>query len=441
MGGFDQNLDSDPGSSNYYLSPTGDLTFSQYLSGAQRQGKHTAYVRAWSGDKSQSALYTSGWYGYDALPPTVAITSGQSSGSTFTSSQSIAFHVSDPDSGLAGWSAAWDSDPGQKQSSASDGSLVLPAGTHTLHVHAWDNVGNSKDWSFGPFTYQPAQTQSGWKAISISTAANGDAMLLWTKPDGSATFGDANRGDDFPYGSVYGPYSGWTARKIAAAPNGVTDIFWTNSNGSASYWTVHTSGAITYSPSYGPYNGWTPKDFAEAPDGSVRLLWTNASNAASYWTIASNGSIAYSPVYGPYAGWTATNASAAPGGITQILWANINGAASYWTVSSNRNVAYSPSYGPYNGWQCAAIGIGGDGKTRLQWNSGGSTSFWTIDMYGYVSYSPAWGPFSGWSPTGFVIAPDGSARLLWDNTNGAASTWAIMPRSYDVYYGPTLGPY
>lgn len=281
---------------------------------------------------------------------------------------------------------------------------------------------------------------SNWSATSISAAADGSNRLLWSQPNGAASFWTINSTGSIKYSATFGPYAGWRATKIVAMANGGTDIFWTGLSGIASYWQVSANGAITYSPTYGPYSGWYPADFDAASDGTVRLLWINSNGSASYWNIGANGAIKFSPTYGPNSGWTANSISAASGGVTRILWTGINSEASYWTIPATGKIAYSPIYGPYTGWRCAAIGVGSDGSARLQWNNGDSTSFWTINGSGGIAYSPVWGPFAGWSPEGFAVAPDNSVRLLWGQSNGAASFWTVGANG-KISYSPTFGPY
>lgn len=166
MGGMSQSWDSDINDNDpaFPNSNSGYLLFS-YLTDNQREGTHIAKVRTWSGDRTQHADYSIGWFGYDASAPTVSITSGQSNGATYGTPQTLSFHISDPLSGISAWGAAWDSDPGQ-QNSSSDGSLDLPQGTHTLHVHTWDNVGNEHDWTFGPFTYSTEPPSINWSGLA-----------------------------------------------------------------------------------------------------------------------------------------------------------------------------------------------------------------------------------------------------------------------------------
>ena len=189
MGGFSQSWDHDD-DSNLSTSPRfpgsrgGYATFG-YIN-SNPEGLHTLFVRVWSGDGSRSQDYASGQYGYDASAPTVIVTSGQTASTTYTSPQKLVYHIADLYSGIAQWGQAWDSDPGP-QFSTSDGSLDLPAGTHTLHVHTWDNVGNNHDYTFGPFTYTPPVVVPSFTGIAsaspASIAAGGATTIQATVTD------------------------------------------------------------------------------------------------------------------------------------------------------------------------------------------------------------------------------------------------------------------
>lgn len=284
-------------------------------------------------------------------------------------------------------------------------------------------------------------SSASWQTTSISVGADSKIRLLWTKPDGTASFWSLPSGGKISYSPTYGPFAGWAARKIAPGAGGATEIYWNSSSGAASHWTVSPSGAAVHSPTWGPYSGWTPTDFAANGDGTARLLWTNANGGASVWTIDAGGHVTYGLTYGPYDGWSAAHIAAAPGGATRLLWTNTNGSASVWSIAASGAATYSPTFGPFTGWTCASIGVAGDGKTRLQWNNtSGATSFWTLAANNSVTYSPVWGPFTGWSPTDFAVAPDSTVRLLWDDPSGAASFWTVAPNN-SLGFSPTYGPF
>jgi len=154
-----------------FSSNGGYFTFGG-LSDSARQGKHYAYVKAWSSNGGQSSIASSGWYGFDNQAPTVTITSGHTNGSTYSTQQQVKWDISDPDSGIYKWGQAWDSDPPQQYDS-SDGWLYLPLGTHTLHVHTWDNAGNDHDWTFGPFTYKSGTLLRGQGESTVHLVQDG----------------------------------------------------------------------------------------------------------------------------------------------------------------------------------------------------------------------------------------------------------------------------
>jgi hypothetical protein len=115
------------------------------------------------------------WNMPEASPPTVNI-SGPAT-NTYLNSGSLSWTTSDngsPPSGVSGWTAKWDSDPGDPSSHATpgagdsfysgpasahgstSGSAALSSageGCHTLFVRAWDNIGESAVNSYGPVCY------------------------------------------------------------------------------------------------------------------------------------------------------------------------------------------------------------------------------------------------------------------------------------------------
>ena len=186
---WDHDDDNNLGTSPQFPGSHGGYATFGYING-NPEGLHTLFVRVWSGDGSRSQDYASGQYGYDASAPTVNITSGQTAGTTYTSPQKLVHHIADPYSGVAQWGQAWDSDPGP-QFSTSDGSLDLPVGTHTLHVHTWDKVGNNHDYTFGPFTYTPPAVAPSFIGIAsaspASIAAGGATTIQATVTDTGGT--------------------------------------------------------------------------------------------------------------------------------------------------------------------------------------------------------------------------------------------------------------
>ncbi|OIO90663.1 MAG: hypothetical protein AUJ92_18235 [Armatimonadetes bacterium CG2_30_59_28] len=161
--GFHQRWDeTTPTDDNVLQSSTGSLSLGQHPT--LTNGWHTAHVRGRDNAGNTSDDRTSGQYGFDGSPPTVTITSGHVNGGTYNSPGPVTWSLADPHSGVKGFGQAWDSVP-PYQFNTDTGWLDLPEGTHTLHVHAWDNAGNDKDWTW-TFTYQPQGT------LSVTTISN-----------------------------------------------------------------------------------------------------------------------------------------------------------------------------------------------------------------------------------------------------------------------------
>ncbi len=201
--GFGQAWNADP--EYQFASTSGYLTLS-YLPSGQQEGQHTAHVHAWdnAGNNSDN---TKGWYGCDLTAPEVTITGGPPVGVWQRSSQRISWHVSDNLSGVRGFGQAWDSDPGF-QYNATDGWFDMPEGSHTLHVHTWDNTdnargdaGNHQDRTFGPYLLDTvAPTISNVGGPSTSQWYGTPQTVTWNAAD--ATSGIASSTLQWDTGAV-----------------------------------------------------------------------------------------------------------------------------------------------------------------------------------------------------------------------------------------------
>lgn len=163
----------DPGAgSEVFTSEGGYLTLGQHSDPYLTEGWHTAHVRACDQAGNWTEDITSGPYGFDETPPTATTTSGHQAGSTYSTAQRIEWKIGGEDgrSGVQGFAYAWDATPPSMQNNGTTGGADLPEGTHHLHVRAWDNAGNDKDWVFGPFTYQP----NGWIAVTVDANSSVD---------------------------------------------------------------------------------------------------------------------------------------------------------------------------------------------------------------------------------------------------------------------------
>ena len=176
----------------------------------------TGYDRAtgWGSiNMLQLAWAMSYWTVAEASAPTVTL-SGPAT-NTWLPSGSISWSVADnggaySPSGVAGWTAGWDADPGNPTShstpgsgdsfytgpasahGSTSGSTSLLTGCHRLYVRAWDNIGESAVNSYGPVCYDPiapstpvgglatfvkgTQVNNGKVPVRISWGASTDSL-------------------------------------------------------------------------------------------------------------------------------------------------------------------------------------------------------------------------------------------------------------------------
>ncbi|MBV9872003.1 MAG: hypothetical protein JO214_15415 [Frankiaceae bacterium] len=180
------------------------------------------------------------WNMPEASPPTIAFSGPSTSG--WVNSGTIGWTVTDqgsPASGVAGYTAQWDSDPGDQSSEptpghgatwydgpasahgATSGSTSAINGCHTLYVRAWDNIGESAVNSYGPVcldtTAPAAPTLSKPSFVTGSQLVNGKipvhvtfntsdsqsgvgSSLVWHNTDGGAYVQDATvSGNSYDY--------------------------------------------------------------------------------------------------------------------------------------------------------------------------------------------------------------------------------------------------
>ncbi|MBO0863802.1 MAG: hypothetical protein J2P16_01870 [Mycobacterium sp.] len=151
------------------------------------------------------------WSMPEASPPTVSI-SGPAT-NTYFNSGTLSWSITDngnPPSGVSGWTASWDSDPGDPSNESTPGagnsfysgpasahgsttgSLPLSSagqGCHTLFVRAWDNIGESAVNSYGPVCYDGTAptvtpgTEQFVKGSQISTSNKIPVKVSWSASD------------------------------------------------------------------------------------------------------------------------------------------------------------------------------------------------------------------------------------------------------------------
>ncbi|MGI4789344.1 MAG: hypothetical protein ACRYFS_10905 [Janthinobacterium lividum] len=475
-----QNWDSDPGGNSPQIPGSqGGYLAMGYLPDSTRQGKHTAFVRAWNGNNTQSVVASSGWYGYDAAPPTVTITSAQTQGSTYNSPQTITWHIDDPDSGIKSWAQGWDSDPGDSTYATTDGNLDVPIGTHTLHIHAVDNVGNDKDWTFGPYTYT-TQTQVGQKSDSsidqrfvdcynrvgasvigsvlnnnfVHTAVgngSGDGLAQdFVDGDGAKDIIIAKDGAVKAYDVSGNTWIWYSAQNFASGPIGFPngDLQQLSTSGTA-FDTIGTAqtfeGGWVYDSKYGTYKipqailsglplpmliriingtfGFPTSNEQAAPNSPQGTIGTavNFENGAIYHTTKYGIHGVYAAIYQQYV------AAGSSGG-------------KYGFPTSD---PYSYVGGTRQDFEAGSLTSGVNISTHLLWNNtSGQASVWNMADANPAATCLVYGPYAGWKAVALAEGPDGHVRLIWDNADGRVSVWNLSdanPAATCMIYGPYGG--
>ena len=173
----------------------------------------------------QMAWANNYWNMPEASPPSISMSGPSTSG--WVNGGTISWSIVDqgsPASGVSGYTANWDSDPGDQASEATpgagasyysgpasahgatSGSTGLLTGCHTLYVRAWDNIGESAVNHYGPVCYDntaPTMTKvptlrfkkggimgaGGTAPITVSwnatdTLSGIDHYLVWQDTDG-----------------------------------------------------------------------------------------------------------------------------------------------------------------------------------------------------------------------------------------------------------------
>jgi len=137
------------------------------------------------------------WNMPEASPPSVNFSGPSTSG--WVNGGTISWSVTDngsPASGVSGYTAEWDSDPGDPSSANtpgsgssfysgpastnSSGSTGLAVGCHTLYVRAWDNIGESAVNTYGPVCYDnvaPTITKKTTIKLTNNTQVGADGSV------------------------------------------------------------------------------------------------------------------------------------------------------------------------------------------------------------------------------------------------------------------------
>jgi hypothetical protein len=154
--------------------------------------------------------------GFDAIgtPPIVSFGPAPATNQWYNTDQTVNFTVGNAPMGVAGFTAAWDIDPGDPKAHATPGSgdpfwdgpqvpngttgsfslVAAGLGCHTGYVESWDNTGTNGGNSYGPICYDnilPVSTcgvaDGLWHATDVAIPCNASDV-----PSGLANPGDAN---------------------------------------------------------------------------------------------------------------------------------------------------------------------------------------------------------------------------------------------------------
>jgi hypothetical protein len=159
--------------------------------------------------------------GVDTTPPSVSITQQPTIGAWYNTDQTIAWTISDSESGVRGHKLAWDQNPpGGSEIASASGSANLSSagqGQHTLYIQAWDNAVN-------PSAVVPV----GWLGYDTVAPAN----PTFTSPGCTVTNGvwqntcaDAN--------------FTWSGASDATSSAAGYEVYWgTDPNGTGALWST-----------------------------------------------------------------------------------------------------------------------------------------------------------------------------------------------------------
>jgi hypothetical protein len=301
--------------------------------------------------------------------------SGASTGVWYNTDQTVFFSLTDtetdglPVTGVAGYSQAWDVDPGDPFSestpgsgnsfysgaqvlNSSSGSLDLAAagqGCHTANVRGWDNTGFSSDQTSGPYCYDtiaPSTTASLSGTLSGSTYISPVKVTLTATDNASgvaATYYQVNGGGQATYS---GPFTVSSLGTDSVTFHSV-DIAGNIEGSHTVNFTIHATTATSVVSSLNPSvfgqnvkftatvtsGSGTPTGSVTFKDGGSTIGSGSLSGGTASFTTSTLGGGAHSitAVYGGLSNW---NGSSSPG-LTQ----NVNKAASATAEISSLNPA------------------------------------------------------------------------------------------------------
>jgi hypothetical protein len=187
--------------------------------------------------------------------------------------------------------------------------------------------------------------------------------------------------------------------------------------------------------------------------GNSSSLPAGASDGAP-WADINGTPRALQPGLGAYAYssqqsyWSAASVSTGGDGFSRVLWNSTDllyspHTTSVWKVDASGNLVTQQQYGPFDGWRARAVATGPDNKTHLLWtNDGGAASLYLLDADSVFLSQQQYGPYTGWTARNIAVEADNTVRMLWTNADGTATFWHLSSNSQLIdqhQYGPYTG--
>jgi YVTN family beta-propeller protein len=337
--------------------------------------------------------------------PTVTFTSGPPTNKWYNTDQTVNWDASESSAPgytsnpVAGFSRAWDSDPGDPPSeptpgtgnsfysgpqfpNTSTGSFNLASagsqGCHTLNVRAWDNIGFSSDYQYGPLCYDTIPPHT----VASVTGTTAVQVTLTATDSGSGVASTVYQIDGGPVQTYTGPFN------VSSVGDHTVTFHSTDNAGN-----VEVTESVSFTVSSNPAPG-------------VPTL-TSPANGASLTAGTTQVSLQWSAV----AGATGYDVKVYTGSCGGALWdiVTINNTVSKLGISGlSTGLTYY--------WQVQSLG------------SGGAASAYS-NCFDFSVDPPA--------PTGLMPANGATEVSLTPTLSWSASSGAT---AYDVYLGTTNTP-
>ena len=239
----------------------------------------------------------------------------------------------------------------------------------------------------------------------------------------------------------------WKAQDIALDAGGKTRVMWRNANGLIVLWRMNSAGQVENAVAHGTVgSGWSGEAMAVGPDGKTRVVWANTNGQGALWTATAEGAFESVSINGPHHDgfggfWKPIDIAVGADNKMRVLWRRSDGRASLWLVNSGYGLEAGVDHGPFTNAVPLSLSVGGDGKTRLMWNTQGSFHLWLLSPTGVYESQTAHGPYPGWMPLDLAVGSDNKTRMIWERTGTSGiSLWSMGSNGlYEANYDH--GPY